>query len=145
MTEVTSVREVTAEMANGFDEESLRGEVDAVSRRVLPEGVVVYEAEGALFFGVAEMLRDNLDFGKQTPKALILRMRHVLALDATGLRALRDLKKQCLHRKTRLILSGVHAQPLIAMEKSGFLEEMGSENVLGSLDEALHLAATIGS
>jgi SulP family sulfate permease len=72
------------------DEQTLRTAVDAVSRRQLPQRVEVFEAEGAFFFGVAELLRDNLDVGKMRARVLVLRMRHVLALDASGIRALRD-------------------------------------------------------
>lgn len=141
MSDVTTVKKISMELANEAPgEEDLRSDAEAVSRRKIPNGVVVYEAEGALFFGVAELLRDNLDIGHAPPKVLILRMRHVLVLDATGLRALRDLRRQCLRYQTHLIISGIHAQPMIAFERSGFLYEMGEKNVVGSIDEALALA-----
>jgi len=144
MTNVTSVKEITMEMNNeSLDEETLRREADAISRRQVPKGVAVYETEGALFFGVAELLRDNLDIGQEPPRILILRLRHVLAIDATGLRALKDLKRQCLRAKTHLILSGMHVQPMFALEKSGFLEEMGRDNIFGTIDEALDRANLI--
>jgi len=141
MTDVTTVKEVTMEInQDAVDEETLRRDADAVSHRQVPKGVVVYEVEGALFFGVAELLRDNMDIGQMPPKVLILRTRHVLALDATGLRALRDLSRQCLRNKTHLILAGIHVQPMIAFERSGFLKEMGEDNVVATIDEALDRA-----
>jgi SulP family sulfate permease len=144
MSDVTTVKKITMELANEAPgEEALRSDAEAVSRRQIPDGVAVYEAEGALFFGVAELLRDNLDIGHKPPKVLILRMRHVLVLDATGLRALRDLRRQCLRYKTHLIVSGIHAQPMITFERSGFFYEMGEENVVGSIDEALARAQTV--
>lgn len=142
MSHASTIREITGD-GNGVDEDTLRSEKDSVSRRQIPEGVSVYEAEGALFFGVAELLRDSLDLGQAPPKVLILRIRHVLALDATGLRALRDLHEKCLKSGTHLILSGIHAQPMIAFEQSGFLEEMGEENTVGTIDEALARAKTL--
>lgn len=143
MTDVTNVREVTRKLNDTLDEEGLRAATDSVSRRQLPKGVSVYEAEGAFFFGVAEMLRDTFDIGKNAPRVLILRIRHVLALDASGLRALSDLRKQCLHHKTHLILEGVHAQPLIALERSDLLNEIGPDNVVGTIDEAITRAQQI--
>ncbi|HEX5036854.1 MAG TPA: SulP family inorganic anion transporter [bacterium] len=142
MSRASTIREVTGD-GNGVDEDTLRSDKDSVSRRKIPEGVSVYEAEGALFFGVAELLRDSLDLGQAPPKVLILRIRHVLALDATGLRALRDLLEKCRKSGTHLILSGIHAQPMIAFEQSGFLEEMGEENVVGTIDEALARAKAL--
>lgn len=143
MTDATSIRQITREMADGETEQSLREAADSVTKRVLPEGVEVFEAEGAFFFGAAELLRDTFDMGKRTPKVLILRMRHVLVLDASGLRALRDLRTQCRKRKADLILAGVHAQPLIAMERAGMIAEFGEDNLVGTLDEALVRAGSI--
>jgi sulfate permease, SulP family len=133
MTDVTSVREVTHELREGNGEEA---RLEAVGRIDLPEGVAVFEAEGAFFFGAAEALRDNFNLGADAPRALILRMRHVLALDASGLRALSDLNRACVRAGTRLILAGLHSQPRSAMERSGFLRELGEKNVFRNLEEA---------
>jgi len=147
MTDVTTIREVTADLTRESDELAdelaLRSSPDAITRREVPAGAAVYEAEGAFFFGVAERLRDTLTIGKTPPKVLILRMRHVLALDASGLRALADMHKSCRRAGTQLILSGIHAQPLFALKKSGLLEQFGSENVLSHIDEALARARTL--
>jgi SulP family sulfate permease len=53
------------------------------------------------------------------------------------------LREKCLKSGTHLILSGIHAQPMIAFEQSGFLEEMGEENVVGTIDEALARASAL--
>ena len=143
MTDATTIKQVNWEMNDAPDEEALRSQSDAMTRRQLPKGVVVYEAEGAFFFGVAGLFRDTFDIGKEPPKVLILRLRHLLVLDASGLSALKDLNSQCQRYQTRLLLEGIHAQPLIAMERSGLLEEMGPENVLGSLDESLERAKAV--
>ena len=144
MMDVTTVRQVTSQMRyEDMDEQTLRVAKDAVSRRVLPEGVEVYEAEGALFFGIAAMLRDNLSFGKNPPKVIIFRMRHVLVLDASGTRALRDLRNRCIRMGTAFIIEGVHSQPLDALDKAGLLKEFGDENVAPTLDFALNRAKAV--
>lgn len=147
MTDVTTIREVTADLGRETgepaDEESLRSAPDAITLREVPDGVAVYEAEGAFFFGVAERLRDTLTIGRKPPRILILRMRHVLALDASGLRALADMHRSCTKTGTQLILSGIHAQPLFALKRSGLLDRFGSENVLPHIDRALARAREI--
>ncbi len=122
------------------DEEILHQQSDSITLRKIPENVSVYEIEGALFFGVTELFRDHLDIGRDPPKVLILRTRHILVLDATGLRAIRDLYQQCIHSKTQLILSGVQAQPREALEHSGLLHEIGEKNVVSHIDLALRRA-----
>jgi SulP family sulfate permease len=103
----------------------------------IPAGVMIYRMFGAFFFGAADKLESALLREKQEPDVLILRMRKVVAMDATGLNALEDLYEK-LHRKGRhLILSGPHTQPLFVMEKAGFLESIGRENVCADVDSAL--------
>jgi SulP family sulfate permease len=143
MVDVTTVRQVTEEMRSPRDEASLRREKDAVSRRTIPKGVEVYEAEGAFFFGVAELLRDTLDVGRHAPMALILRMRHVMVLDASGIRALNDLHHRCVKAGTTLILEGIHAQPLAALVQADLLGTFGESNVVPDLDAALARADVI--
>jgi SulP family sulfate permease len=64
-------------------------------------------------------------------------MRKVLAMDATGLNALEDLYERLQHRGKYLLLSGPHAQPLFMMDKAGFLDRLGRENVCADIDMAL--------
>lgn len=111
-----------------------------MSRRHIPKGVEVYEAEGAFFFGVAELLRDHLEIGRHSPVVLILRMRHVLALDASGIRALNDLRQRCARASTTLILERIHAQPLVALEQANLLMKFNDVNVVSILDLALQRA-----
>ena len=137
MTDVSSIRQVKTYAHLAEDEETLRNDPNATVHKNIPEGIRVFEAEGALFFGVADHFRDTLDFEPTKTRGIILRMRHVLALDATGLRAISDLRKKCVSKNIVLILSGVHSQPRIAMQQSGFLNQIGPENVWDTFDAAL--------
>ena len=67
-------------------------------------------------------------------------MRHVPAIDSTGLHALRDLVRRSRKEGTLVLLADVHAQPIVALERSGFLYEVGEENVTGNIDDALNRA-----
>ena len=109
----------------------------------VPAGVMIYRMMGAFFFGAVDKLETMLKREKRDPEVLILRMRKVVAMDATGLNALEDLYEK-LHRKGRhLVLSAPHTNPLMVMEKAGFIERLGRENVCPHIDAALARAREI--
>ena len=111
--------------------------------KAVPEGVLVFRVFGAFFFGAADKLETALRRAGGLPEVLILRMRDVLALDATGLDALEDLtEKLKMHRK-QVILCGPHSQPLFALTRSGFMERLGEENVCADMDASLARAREI--
>jgi SulP family sulfate permease len=103
----------------------------------IPKGVMVYRMFGAFFFGAAHKLESALKREKQEPEVLILRMRKVLAMDATGLNALEDLFERLRKKRKHMILSAPHTQPLLVMEKAGFLDRIGRENVCQHVGAAL--------
>jgi SulP family sulfate permease len=67
-------------------------------------------------------------------------MRHVPAIDSTAMHALKDLVRRTRKQGTEVVLSDVHSQPLIALGRSGLLDEIGDENLFGNIDEALEAA-----
>jgi len=109
----------------------------------VPEGVLIFRVFGAFFFGVVDKLDDELKRAKQEPDVLILRVRKVLAMDATGLQALEDLHVKLRAKGKHLILSAPHTQPLLVMENAGFLDRIGRENVCPHIDAALAHARDI--
>ena len=74
---------------------------------------------------------------------LVLGLRKVLAMDATGLNALEDLYERLRRRKKHLILSGPHTQPLFMMDKAGFLDRLGRETVCANLEHSLERSREI--
>ena len=137
MAEVSNVRFVTRELG---DEPADVSDVNALYRRAVPDGVQVYEINGPFFFGAAESFRDTLGTVSARPKVLIIRMRNVPAVDSTGMHALRGFLRRFKADGVRVLLSDVHAQPLVAMERAGLLEEVGEEQVYGNIDDALNSA-----
>lgn len=113
------------------------------SGRVIPEGVLVFRVFGAFFFGAADKLETSLRRAGQLPEVLILRMRDVLAMDATGLDALEDLYEKMDRHGKKLILCGPHSQPLFALTRAGFLDRIGMENVCGDMETALARAQAL--
>jgi len=132
-------------MQRALREDDDADDPDATARFDVPAGVEVFEVYGALFFGAASKFKDAVRRVERPPRVLILRMRHVLAIDATGLRALEDLLDKTRRDGTVLVLSGVHAQPLVALERSGVLERMGAANVHGNIREALARARELAA
>jgi len=138
MAEVTNISVLTHEFTDPVDD--FEHDPNAVRSRVIPEGVQVYEITGPFFFGAAEMFKDRVGRIAGKPKVLIIRLRHVPAIDSTGLHALRDLVHRSQKEGTLVILSDVHAQPVVALERSGLYDELGEENIHGNIDDALNRA-----
>jgi SulP family sulfate permease len=109
----------------------------------VPNGVMVFRMMGALFFGAVDKLESVLNRLSQEPEVLILRMRKVVAMDATGLNALEDLYEKLRRRGKHLILSAPHTNPMMVMEKAGFIDRLGPENVCPHIDAALDRAREI--
>jgi len=105
--------------------------------KIIPHGVMVFRVFGAFFFGAADKLESSLRDAGQLPEVLILRMRDVLALDATGLDALEDLLEKLRRDRKDLILCGPHSQPLFALLRAGFMEKIGEANICGDMESAL--------
>jgi sulfate permease, SulP family len=136
MAEVTNVSIVTREIQDRADE----ADPNASARRDVPDGVLVYEVNGPFFFGAADRFRDTLGQVGRQPKVMIVRMRNVPAMDSTGLRALTEVWEKNRVAGTLMLLSDVHAQPMMALAKSELLDRIGDENLFGNLDDALNRA-----
>mgnify|MGYP000979952808 FL=1 len=117
-------------------------DADSLSLRVVPHNTMVYEVSGPLFFGAADkILKITLD---EKMNCLVLRMRSVSAIDATAMHNLEQLYTDCKKKNIQIILSHVGEQPMHVMEKSGFLDKVGRENVCAHIDDALERAARLG-
>lgn len=126
-TQVQADEEVTQANAPG----------QGIAGRQIPQGVMVFRVFGAFFFGAADKLETTLRRAGQLPDVLILRMRDVLAMDATGLDALEDLQEKLKRDGKHLILCGPHSQPLFALTRAGFLDKIGMANVCGDMEASL--------
>ena len=113
---------------------------DPLSRPEHAENIEVYEITGPFFFGVADTLQRILRSVAKKPRAFILRMRDVPAVDSTGIAALESFLAQCRRSKIRLILCEVRKHPLQTLKKAGFIDEIGEANVSESLEAAFRRA-----
>ncbi|WP_295649410.1 SulP family inorganic anion transporter [uncultured Mucilaginibacter sp.] len=123
-----------------YDSESdvLSGPVD------LPEGVDVFEINGPLFFGVAYKFKDAMKIIEKPARILIIRMRHVPIIDATGIRTLKEVNKDVQSKGTKLILAEVNSEQVIEeLKKARLMFRIGKANVTDSYEKALERANEI--
>jgi SulP family sulfate permease len=135
MSDVAEVEAVSSALKDD-DDEAARNTLG----RQVPKGVLVYELAGSLFFGAVDKFKETMNRISEKPKILILRMRSVSSIDAAGINMIEDLLKRCKSEGTQLLLSGVHAQPVVALTRAGVLAQLGEENALGNIDAALNRA-----
>lgn len=107
----------------------------------VPKNAIVYEIFGALFFGDANDFLNVVD--EKGKNVLIFRMRNVPAMDISGLEALEEALEICHKRGMTLVLSHVNKQPMKVMEKAGFIEKIGRENLCENIDKALERAGKL--
>lgn len=120
-----------------------KGETPKSSTNLMqvPDHIMVFELTGPLFFGAADKLA-NMQFSSDKT-VLILRMRAVPAMDITALNTLRSLLSLCRKNGIRMILSHVNEQPMHVLEKSGFADFIGRENLAENIHEAIALAEKV--
>lgn len=109
-------------------------------------GVRAYRLFGSLFFGAIGKIEALLDFDHDEDgiKAMVLDMHHVINIDTTGLDTLEVLRKALARRGAQLILCDLNPQPLSIITRTGYLLNLGLENLLPDLRAALARAATLG-
>ena len=110
--------------------------------RPVEKEIRVFEITGPLFFGVSDMIANDIDV-KHFTKVLVIRMRSVPAIDVTALRALRDLVERAKAKGVTVVFSHVNEQPRHMMEKADFISIVGEENFAPNIDAALDRAETI--
>jgi SulP family sulfate permease len=138
MAEVTNVSAVSSEVSDGDTEsDPYDTDLEGVERPTIPRDVEVYEINGPFFFGAVETFRETLGQLGRKPRALIIRLRNVPAIDSTGIHALTELSHRCRKDGTQLLLAEAGAQPLAAIARSGLLDEIGPANVCNTVAAAL--------
>lgn len=96
---------------------------------------------GPIFFGAADKVTDL--FMQADKKVVILRMRSVPAIDATGIHSFETIISRCRRKGVTLIMSHMNEQPMKVFAKAGMVEEIGEENFCPNIDAALERARAI--
>src|SRR6266403_169184 len=117
--------------------------VHVLQGKDIPEYATVFRIHGPFLFGATDKFADILDALNTLPPIVILRLRNMTAIDATGLGAIENLADQ-LHESGRsLLLCGAREQPAQLMTQAEFARHVGAENICPSIAEALERAAEV--
>jgi SulP family sulfate permease len=117
------------------------GHVHILQDKNIPDYAVIFRIHGPFLFGATDKIAAVTENFDVLPPVVILRLRNMTAIDATGLQALEDLA-DTLHRADRtLILCGAREQPAKLMHQAEFERHVGRENICANVQEALDRAA----
>jgi SulP family sulfate permease len=132
----TTVSEVTADYVES-------GRVHILQDKTIPSYVSVFRIHGPLLFGVTDKISRIVDRIPNLPPVVVVRLRNMTAIDATGLQALENLA-QALHDSGRtLVLCGAREQPAMMMQAAEFHQHVGDRNICPNIEAALQRAAEI--
>ena len=109
----------------------------------VPEGVAIFRVHGPFLFGATdklEMISENID---SLPKVVMLRLRNMTAIDATGLHALEDIAERLHAADKHLVICGIRNQPSKLLDQAEFHKHIGEDNIQPTLEKAIERAKEI--
>ena len=133
MSEAVLVEKITSDNINDehlFDDELLE----------LPKNVLLYEINGPLFFGAARQFQETISNTHLQPKVIIIRMRYVPLIDATGYQSLKEIIKTYRAKGIKVILSGINEETKKDFEKNEMFSVLNEEYIFKNINEALEKA-----
>ena len=138
MSEVSNVQAISREM---LDQEGDDRPEEAIQRwrGLVPKGVEVYDINGPFFFGAAETFSEYLGQVSGKPKAIVLDLEGVPAMDSTGLRALTTLVERRTKANVPVFIVGLQTQPRDLILRSPLADLVGRDRLNLSPEEAIEL------
>jgi SulP family sulfate permease len=134
--ETTTVAPVTREYLKD-------GQAHILQDKDIPSNVTILRIHGPFLFGTTEKLGEATKELSSLGDIVILRLRNMTALDATGIHALEQFSDRLRGAGKTLLLCGARDQPSQLILQSGFLEHVGAENVLPHVQAALSRAREV--
>jgi SulP family sulfate permease len=136
VTVTTTVSEVT----DAYVDE---GRMHILQDKTIPDYLRIFRIHGPFLFGATEKISVIQESLHELPPIVVLRLRNMTAIDATGLKALEDIA-DALHKSGRtLILCGAREQPAQLMKQAEFEDHVGAENICPHVEEALKRAKQV--
>lgn len=133
MSESVNIQDFSSDNENSehlFDEELLD----------IPKGVILYEINGPLFFGAARQFQETITNTHLQPKVIIIRMRYVPLIDATGYQSIKEIIKTYKARKIKVIISGIKKPLRKDFEKNEIFSFIESDLVVEEIHTAIKRA-----
>src|SRR5208283_912620 len=132
----TTVSKVTDEYVEG-------GRAHILQDKDIPDYAAVYRIHGPFLFGVTDKLAEVTEDVGALPPIVILRLRNMTAIDATGIAALEELAEKLRASGRAMLVCGARPQPEALMREAGFERHIGAENICANINEALKRAEEI--
>jgi SulP family sulfate permease len=117
--------------------------VHVLQGKDIPSYATVFRIHGPFLFGATDKFAELLESIESLPAIVILRLRNMTAIDATGLGAIRDLADQLQESGRSLLLCGARQQPAQLMHQADFERHVGAENICESINDALERAQQV--
>jgi len=136
VTSTTVIEEVTREY---LDE----GRSHTLQDRHIPPYVAVFRIDGPFLFGGTDKIDGIMKRLPELPQILILRLRHMTAIDSTGLQAIEELADAAHQANRHLLLCGARPQPARLMHQAEFERHVGTNNICNHIEDALARAAEL--
>jgi SulP family sulfate permease len=136
MSESVHIQNISNEGLNGeqlFENEKLE----------IPKNVVLYEINGPLFFGAARQFQETITQMHMHLRVVIIRMRYVPLIDATGIQSLIEIIKTFKSQGIVVIISGVNSDLLKDFERYNLYEYINKEFIADDINSAIEKAKTI--
>ena len=111
--------------------------------KVIPDCVAIFRIHGPFLFGATDKLHEIAEQADDLPRVVVLRLRNMTAIDATGLSAIEELADALRTKGRTMILCGAPSQPMAALRKAEFHRRLGDANICESVQGALDRAAAV--
>jgi len=119
------------------------GRIHILQDKDIPYYATIFRIHGPFLFGATDKISGITENMHQLPPVVIIRLRNMTAIDATGLYALEEVAKQLHAARRTLILCGAREQPAQLIHQAEFEEVVGRENICSNVDEALRRAEDV--
>jgi SulP family sulfate permease len=117
--------------------------VHVLQGKDIPDYVTVFRIHGPFLFGATDKFAEIFHQLEKLPPIIILRLRNMTAIDATGLGAIEDLADQLQASGRSLLLCGAREQPAQLMQQADFERHVGAENICPNISDALERATVL--
>ena len=134
----TTVSEVTRDYVESGREHILQD-------KAIPDYVAIFRIHGPFLFGTTDKIAALTDQIDRLPPVVIIRLRNMTAIDATGLRALEEAAERLRASERTLLLCGAREPPAAVMRPALFPEHIGDRNICPNIAAALRRAHEVMS
>jgi sulfate permease, SulP family len=133
----------TTTVSRVTDEYVEDGRVHILQDKDIPYYATIFRIHGPFLFGATDKISAITENMHKLPPVVIIRLRNMTAIDATGLFALEEVAKQLHASRRTLILCGAREQPAELMHQAEFEEVVGPENICANVEDALRRAEDV--